>query len=142
MLLTAMLDESILASEYGRVEMRNDLWVRLNAGIEHFIVTWLVPRRVGKVMRLFFKIPVLSYRLGLDGVVLKSILILTTTGRKTGKRRQTALEHGYDLQQGEYFLMTGWGGKSDWYRNALANSHVEIRIRNDKKRRLFCHLFL
>lgn len=106
--------------------MTANLWTRFAGWLEYLIVTRMVPKRVGPVMRLVFKTPILIYRLGLGGVLAKRIILVGTVGRKTGKLRLTPLEYGYNAQTGAYFLMSGWGGKSDWYRNAMANPCVEI----------------
>ena len=58
----------------------------------------------------------------------KRILLLTTIGRKTGKPRVTALGYGYDAPNDTYYVMTGWGGKSDWLRNASANPRVRVQV--------------
>jgi len=104
------------------------LKLRLTASIEYFIIKFLVPKRVGPVMRWIFKAPIFCYQIGLGSLMGKRILILTTVGRKSGKLRRTALEYDYDPANGSYLLMTGWGGKSDWYRNALMNSNVELWV--------------
>ena len=58
----------------------------------------------------------------------KRILLLTTIGRKTGKPRVTALGYGYDAPNDTYYVMTGWGGKSDWLCNASANPRVRVQV--------------
>jgi deazaflavin-dependent oxidoreductase (nitroreductase family) len=110
----------------GFVKVIKSWGLRLRAGLEYFIVARLTPKRVGRLMRLVFKTPVWLYRLGLHWLAPRGVLILVTTGRRTGKIRLTALEYGYDPERREYFLMSGWGGQSDWYRNARANPRVEI----------------
>jgi deazaflavin-dependent oxidoreductase (nitroreductase family) len=80
------------------------------------------------VMRLVFKLPLLFDRLSLRFLIPKWILILVTTGRRSGKLRRTALEYGYDAEKKRYFLMSGWHGRSDWYRNARANPRVQLWI--------------
>ncbi len=56
------------------------------------------------------------------------MLLLHTTGRKTGKRRITPLEYSHDPAADTYTVMAGWGGKTDWYRNACANPHVYVQV--------------
>ncbi len=108
--------------------MKTSVWTRLTVWIEYVIVTRVVSRRVGPLMRLFFKTPILFYRVGLGGLVGKRILLLGTTGRRTGKHRLTPLEYSYDEGENVYFLMSGWGGRSDWYRNALAHPEVQLQV--------------
>jgi len=111
---------------------RTPLSILIRAEIEHFIVSRMVPAKVGNLMRLVFKTPVWLYQSGFGRLVPRKILILTTIGRKTGKPRMTAVEYGYDAAADEYFLMSGWGGRSDWYRNARANPRVQIWFRDKK----------
>ena len=108
--------------------MLNQLWLNLAGWMERVIVTRLVRKRVGPLMRLVFKTPILFYRLGLGGLVGKHILLLFTTGRRTGKTRITPLEYSYDPRTGAYFLMSGWEGRSDWYRNARSQPQVRLWV--------------
>jgi deazaflavin-dependent oxidoreductase (nitroreductase family) len=52
------------------------------------------------------------------------IMVITHTGRKTGIKRQTPLN--YTIADGEIYCTAGFGSKSDWYRNIMANPEVEI----------------
>ena len=72
----------------------------------------------------------LMWRLGL-GKLLNAwptwggrIMVLTHTGRKTGLRLRTPLN--YAPVNGEIYCISGFGRKSDWYRNVQANPSVEI----------------
>ena len=60
------------------------------------------------------------------------ILLLTTTGRKSGLPRHTPLEYEYDRENDRYRIAAGWGGNTDWYRNLLANPQVTIQVGNRK----------
>ncbi len=95
--------------------------------IEYFIVTRFVRGGVNPVMRAIFRLPIFFYRLGFGAIMGKQILLLTTIGRKTGKPRTTAMGYGYDAASDTYTVMTGWGGKSDWLRNALANPRIHVQ---------------
>lgn len=101
---------------------------RLYFQLESWIVTRFLQQGPGPCMRLLFRLPILQYRLGLQAPIAKQILVLTTTGRKSGKKRQTALGYGYDPTMNAYSVMTGWGGKSDWYLNALKDPRVELWV--------------
>jgi deazaflavin-dependent oxidoreductase (nitroreductase family) len=72
----------------------------------------------------------LLYGVGLGPIVGKIILLLTTTGRKSGQKRITPLQ--YEEIDGKYFIGSARGTKSDWYRNIKADGRVEVRV---KKRR-------
>lgn len=106
----------------------SNAWLHLAGWLEYLIVTRAVPQRVGPVMRLVFKTPILFYQLGLGGLVGRKILVLVTTGRRTGRKRETPLEYGLDARTGVYFLMSGWSGRSDWYRNARTHPHVQLWV--------------
>lgn len=82
--------------------------------------------------RLAFRLPIWLYRLGLGRFLGRRILELTHTGRKSGLTRHTVLEVvRYDPASGTYYIAVGFGDRSDWYRNVLANPHVEVRSAGD-----------
>ena len=62
-------------------------------------------------------------------------LILTTTGRKSGKQRLTPLIYG--RHGNDYLIVASKGGtpeNPDWYHNLSANPDVEIQVKGDKMR--------
>ena len=62
-------------------------------------------------------------------------LILTTTGRKSGKQRLTPLIYG--RHGDDYLIVASKGGtpeNPDWYHNLSANPEVEIQVKGDKMR--------
>lgn len=56
--------------------------------------------------------------------LLGRYMVITHTGRKTGKRHQTPVN--YTIYNGEVYCVAGFGPKADWYRNLKANPQVEI----------------
>ena len=54
------------------------------------------------------------------------ILLLTHTGRRSGKRYTTPLQ--YEKIDGLYYVGAGRGLKADWYRNILADPHVHVQV--------------
>ena len=68
------------------------------------------------------------YAIGLGPVIGKIVLLLTTTGRKSGLPRVTPLQ--YELINGNYCLGAARGKKADWVRNIEANSKVKVRVKN------------
>jgi deazaflavin-dependent oxidoreductase (nitroreductase family) len=68
------------------------------------------------------------YAVGLGPLVGKIILLLTTTGRKSGLKRVTPLQ--YEEIDGNYYLGSARGTKSDWFRNIEADCKVELRVKN------------
>src|SRR5574341_152765 len=78
--------------------------------------------------RLAFRMPLWFYRAGLGRFLGHRILELTHIGRKSGLLRHTILEVvRHDKETGTYFVTAGFGMHSDWYRNILADPHVEVR---------------
>lgn len=67
------------------------------------------------------------YRLGLGALVGRLILLLTTTGRKSGLPRLTALQ--YEQVDGAFYLGSSRGTKADWYRNIQANPRVHVQVK-------------
>jgi deazaflavin-dependent oxidoreductase (nitroreductase family) len=60
-------------------------------------------------------------------------LLLTTIGRKSGKRRRTALIYGQDGDH--YVVVASRGGHKEhpaWYLNLAENPEVEVQVNADK----------
>lgn len=83
------------------------------------------PRR-GWLARQFLRAPVLLYRLGLGSRLQKKFLVLTTTGRRTGRPRTVALD--YLQEGGRVFVFAGSGPRSHWYRNLLAQPRATVQV--------------
>jgi deazaflavin-dependent oxidoreductase (nitroreductase family) len=106
---------------------------RIYNQLESFIMDKLVSQNSpGPVFKWIFKIPILQYKLGLGWLTGSSVLLLITTGRKSGKLHHTPLEYIYDREYDRYRIAAGWGGKTDWYRNAHANPHVTVQVGRKK----------
>ena len=70
--------------------------------------------------------PVGLYRVGLADQLGRSTLLLTTRGRKTGRRRTTPLNY---LADGDVtYVVSGMGSGSDWLRNLQADPLVQVQI--------------
>ena len=62
-----------------------------------------------------------------------TVLLLTTTGRKTGEQHTTPLI--YDLDGANPVIVASKGGAPEdpgWYRNILKNPHVDVQIKGEK----------
>lgn len=68
------------------------------------------------------------YRLGFAPVIGRVILLLTTTGRKSGLPRVTPLQ--FEELDGAIYVGSARGTRADWFRNILANPCVEVRVQN------------
>jgi deazaflavin-dependent oxidoreductase (nitroreductase family) len=72
---------------------------------------------------------VVFYRIGLLPLlgVSRTVMILTTRGRKSGRLRRTPI--GYFLIGGKVHVISAWGRSASWYQNLCADpSQVEIQI--------------
>lgn len=101
--------------------------------IYNHMEVWILDKLVmqnspGPVFKWLFKAPILQYKLGMGWMIGKYILLLTTTGRKSGKLRYTPLEYIYDKENDRYRIAAGWGGHTDWYRNVLKNPSVNVQV--------------
>jgi deazaflavin-dependent oxidoreductase (nitroreductase family) len=88
------------------------------------LLTENLPYPSGGVMQMVYRSPIWLYRLGLGPLVGRLFMILTTTGRKSGLPRRTAIE--FHQHNGRKYVMVGWRG-SDWYKNILANPLVTLQ---------------
>jgi deazaflavin-dependent oxidoreductase (nitroreductase family) len=83
-----------------------------------------------KGFKVFNHFMLLMWRLGwgpwinLSPRVTGRVMVITHTGRKTGKRRRTPVN--YALVDGDIYCTAGFGSGSDWYQNIMANPQVEI----------------
>jgi deazaflavin-dependent oxidoreductase (nitroreductase family) len=85
------------------------------------------------LLRRFFKLlnryMLLHWRLGMGPLgnrpeLAGCIMVLTHKGRKSGKLRRTPVN--YALLAGDFYCVAGFGAGADWYRNLLADPHVEV----------------
>ena len=82
-----------------------------------------------KRMKSIQKLHRVLYALGLGPIVGRIIMLLTTTGRKTGLKRVTPLQ--YEQIEGRFFLGAARGVRADWVRNIQADPRVEVRVKRD-----------
>ncbi len=81
-----------------------------------------IPRGVWRLNR----VPQLLYALGFGPLIGSFVLLLKTTGRKSGKARVVPLQ--YEEEDGVVYLGSARGPEADWFRNILVNPGVELRI--------------
>src|SRR5512145_1384659 len=80
---------------------------------------WSKMKNIQKIHRIL-------YAIGLGPVIGGFIVLLTTTGRKSGKKRVTPLQ--YEKIGEEYYLGAARGLNADWVRNIQLNPQVELRV--------------
>lgn len=94
-----------------------------------------MPEKVGNanpprgVRRLLWRTPIWFYRLGLGGLFGKRMLLLHHTGRSSGLPRENVLEVvDYEEVTNTFYVASGFGKKSDWYRNIVKQPQVSITL--------------
>ncbi|OGN93807.1 MAG: hypothetical protein A2Z71_11665 [Chloroflexi bacterium RBG_13_50_21] len=80
----------------------------------------------GSLNRLFFKTPLIWWRMGMGGILGRSMLVLTTWGRKSHLPRHTMLS--FTPMKDRIYVEAGWGSSCDWYQNLMADPHVTLQV--------------
>jgi deazaflavin-dependent oxidoreductase (nitroreductase family) len=85
--------------------------------------------RPGSVLAFALRLPGYLYRWRLGWVFGHRFLLIVHIGRRTGALHQTVVEvlH-YDSSSSEAVVMSGWGSRSDWFRNIEAAGIAEVVI--------------
>jgi len=80
-------------------------------------------------LRLLLRLPIVLYRLKLGWLFGHRFLLLNHTGRNSGLERCTVLEvlH-YDPVSGRCVIASGWGTRSEWYKNVINDPRVRYTI--------------
>ncbi len=86
-------------------------------------IDWAKFKNIQKIHRVL-------YAIGLGPQLGKIVLLLTTTGRRSGKKRVTPLQ--YEEIDGLYYLGAARGLKADWVRNIQFCPEVEIQVGSKK----------
>ena len=82
-----------------------------------------------ELFRFFLRLPILLYRFRLGWLLGRRFLLLTHTGRKSGALHSTVLEIlRYDQSSHCCYIASGWGIKSQWYRNVRKNPRVQYTL--------------
>ncbi len=94
-----------------------------------YLIIGLAARRVPSgVVRALFRIPVWCYRNGLGGLVGGQVLALATRGRRSGRVHVNAMRYEHDPRSDTFYVVSGWDGKTDWYRNVAADPRVGVAV--------------
>jgi deazaflavin-dependent oxidoreductase (nitroreductase family) len=78
--------------------------------------------------RGFVRAPIYLYKLRLGFLFGRRMLLLEHIGRKSGTRRYAVLEVVDHPSTDVYVIVSGFGEKSQWYRNVVANPHVRVSV--------------
>ena len=91
------------------------------------------PGLLKRVFKQGNKFMVGMFRLGLGPFIGNPysgyIMVITTTGRKSGLQRRTPVNFAMD--DGVVYCLSGFGRTSNWYRNLLADPNVHVWIGNE-----------
>ena len=89
-------------------------------------------KRPSGLLKIFFKVPLFMHKLGFGGwerLIGAQWMLLTTTGRKSGKRRQTLVDvMDYDKATDTYYIEAAYGSHADWFKNIQANPLFEAQV--------------
>jgi len=86
-------------------------------------------RKPGQLALLVFRLPLLLYRWGWDGLLGHTFLLLVHAGRKTGKPHSAvAMVLRYDPDTYEAVICSAWGHETDWIRNIRAHPALRVQI--------------
>lgn len=56
-------------------------------------------------------------------------MLITTTGRKTGKKRETMVDvMDYDKTTDTYYIEAAYGAHADWYKNIQSHSFFKAQV--------------
>lgn len=87
---------------------------------------WLLRRR------LIVRAPIWLYRARLGGLLGSRLIMLEHRGRKTGARRFVVLEVVDHPEPDCFAVVSGFGGRAQWFRNVMADPRVRI-IRGSRR---------
>jgi deazaflavin-dependent oxidoreductase (nitroreductase family) len=81
------------------------------------------------LLRIALRFPVYLYRLHMGWLLGSRFLLLTTTGRKSGLPRGVVVEVvSHNKTTDTFCIASGWGDKSDWFRNIQKNPNVNVTV--------------
>ncbi|MCP4138685.1 MAG: nitroreductase family deazaflavin-dependent oxidoreductase [Chloroflexi bacterium] len=79
----------------------------------------------------FSRMPIYFCKVGLGGLFKERFLLLTHTGRKSGLARKAVLEV-VDKDSENYYIVSGFGEKSQWFKNIMHTPQVNIQVGQKK----------
>jgi deazaflavin-dependent oxidoreductase (nitroreductase family) len=89
----------------------------------------IVDHPPGKILRFGLRLPVWLYRLKLGWLLGNRFVMLTHRGRKSGLLHETVIEVvQHDKETDTYYVVSGWGEKSDWYQNIQKSPDVTVYV--------------
>jgi deazaflavin-dependent oxidoreductase (nitroreductase family) len=88
-----------------------------------------IPNPPQGMKRFMWRLPIFLYKAHLGWLLGDRFLLLTHIGRISGENRQAVLEIlRVDKTKNTYFVASGFGEKSDWFRNLQSNPKAIIQV--------------
>ena len=84
----------------------------------------MAPKNIYQRMKNFNQLMSANLRRGFGPTWM--VLLLTTTGRRSGLARVTPLQ--FEKVDDDFYIASALGPKADWYRNILANPQVQFTL--------------
>lgn len=89
----------------------------------------IIDRSPGKLLRIGLRLPIWLYRMKLGWLLGNRFLMMAHKGRKSGRLHETVVEVvRYDKDTDTYYVVSGWGEKSDWYQNIQRSPDVIVKV--------------
>lgn len=89
-------------------------------------------KRPNALLKFFFKMPLFMHKIGFGGwerLIGAQWMLIATTGRKTGKRREAMVDvMDYDKEIDTYYIEAAYGTRADWYKNIKSNPVFEAQV--------------
>lgn len=80
-------------------------------------------------LRFALRLPVHLYHWGFGALLDHRFMLLTHQGRKSGHLFETVLEVVlYERATDATYVISGWGDKTDWYRNIRAHPALRVQV--------------
>jgi deazaflavin-dependent oxidoreductase (nitroreductase family) len=95
------------------------------------VASSLLSGRPNGFLRAGLRVPLWFYRLHLGWLLGDRFILLTHIGRVSGRPHQTVVEVvRHDKATGVCVVASGWGARSDWYRNIQKTPRVTVTLGN------------
>ena len=89
-------------------------------------------KRPNPWLKFFFKVPLWVHKMGFGGwekLVGAQWMLIATTGRKTGKRREVMVDvMDYDQAADTYYVEAAYGVRADWVKNIQSTPVFEAQV--------------
>lgn len=96
--------------------------------VEYFMIRFVGQDGPRGLIRWILRIPVWLHQIGLGSLAAHNLLVITTRGRKTGRVHLNAMRYEHDRATDTFYVLSGWGGRTDWYRNVRHDQQVFVAV--------------